>query len=74
VTVETAADPGRRPARAMIVRVGLVAALIAAATVGTVLVLASQHSRPRGSFSWFVAQPAPASGRRPRVKTCVSRY
>ena len=61
MTVEIAADPGRRPARVMITRVGLLAALIAAATVGTVLVVASQHSRPRETFSWFVAQPAPAS-------------
>jgi hypothetical protein len=61
VTVETAADPGHRPARVMITRVGLVAALIIAATVGTVLVVASQHSRHRESFSWFHAQPAPAS-------------
>jgi hypothetical protein len=60
VSVEIAADPGRRPARVMITRVGLLAALIAAATVGTVLVLANQHSRPRESFSWFVAHPAPA--------------
>jgi len=61
VTVEIAADPGRRSARGMITLVGLLAALIAAATVGTVLVLANQHGRPRESFSWFVAQPAPAS-------------
>jgi len=39
----------------MITRVGLVAALIAAATAGTVLVVASQHSPPRESFSWFLA-------------------
>lgn len=61
MTVEIAADPGRRPARVMITRVGLLAALIAAATVGTVLLVASQHSPHRENFSWFLAQPAPAS-------------